>query len=136
MQIGDLTFATYSCNSLITNLLAAGDPLVEVQREAEHGLEFAREGPVRSRHRRHRRAARADPDAPRLDADIRLVSTMSGLMSSGSSAVCRVTRMLALAGCWYWIRKLQARFFAGDYVVGRRGVSGRATLAVDVASLL
>ena len=22
---------------------------------------------------------------------------------------------LALAACWYWIRKLQARFFAGDY---------------------
>ena len=38
---GDLTFATYSCNSLITNLLAAGDPLVDVQREAEEGLEFA-----------------------------------------------------------------------------------------------
>ena len=40
-QIGDLTFAAYSCNSLITNLLAAGDPLVDVQREAEHGLAFA-----------------------------------------------------------------------------------------------
>jgi hypothetical protein len=24
--------------------------------------------------------------------------------------------MLALPECWYWIRKLQARFFAGDYV--------------------
>jgi hypothetical protein len=27
--------------NLNTNLLAAGDPLVEVQREAENGLEFA-----------------------------------------------------------------------------------------------
>ena len=26
-KIGDLTFAAYSCNNLITNLLAAGDPL-------------------------------------------------------------------------------------------------------------
>ena len=40
-QIGDLTFAAYSCNHLNTNLLAAGDPLAEVQREAEHGLAFA-----------------------------------------------------------------------------------------------
>ena len=40
-EIGDLTFAAYSCNHLITNLLAAGDPLAEVQREAEKGLEFA-----------------------------------------------------------------------------------------------
>src|SRR5260370_56406 len=23
--------------------------------------------------------------------------------------------MLAIAGCWYWIRKMQARYFAGDY---------------------
>ena len=40
-KIGDLTFAAYSCDNLNTNLLAAGDPLVEVQREAEHGLAFA-----------------------------------------------------------------------------------------------
>ena len=41
-RIGDLTFAAYSCNQMSTNLLAAGDPLVEVQPEAENGLEFAR----------------------------------------------------------------------------------------------
>ena len=23
---------------------------------------------------------------------------------------------LAFTACWYWIRKLQARFFAGDYL--------------------
>ena len=45
--------------TLITNLLATGDSLVEVQREAETGLEFAREAAVRPRHRRHHRAARA-----------------------------------------------------------------------------
>ena len=35
---------------------------------------------------------------------------------------------LALPECWYWIRKLQARFFAGDYAVRpsrhRRGRNG------------
>ena len=25
---------------------------------------------------------------------------------------------LALPECWYWIRKLQARYFAGDYAGG------------------
>src|SRR5262249_34257170 len=40
-EIGDLTFAAYSRNHLITNLLSAGEPLAEVQREAEKGLEFA-----------------------------------------------------------------------------------------------
>src|SRR5260370_38825002 len=40
-RIGDLTFAAYSCNHLITNILATGDSLADVQREAETGLEFA-----------------------------------------------------------------------------------------------
>jgi hypothetical protein len=33
-KIGDLTIAAYSCHDLSTSLLAAGDPLPEVQREA------------------------------------------------------------------------------------------------------
>src|SRR5262249_1773484 len=40
-KIGDLCFAVYSGINLNTNLLAAGDPLGEVQREVENGLEFA-----------------------------------------------------------------------------------------------
>ena len=42
-KLGDLTFAAYSCDNLITNLLASGDPLDDVQREAEAGLDFARQ---------------------------------------------------------------------------------------------
>src|SRR5262245_39735331 len=38
---GDLTFGPYNCTHLITNLLAAGDPLVDVQREAEEDLGVA-----------------------------------------------------------------------------------------------
>ena len=48
-KIGDLTFAAYSCSNLNTNLLAAGDPLAEVQREAENGLDVRAEGAVRTR---------------------------------------------------------------------------------------
>jgi predicted ATPase len=40
-KVGDLCFSAYSCNNMNTNLLAAGDPLVEVQRIAENGYEFA-----------------------------------------------------------------------------------------------
>ncbi len=40
--IGDLTYAAYCGNELTTNLLTAGDPLAEVEHEAEHGLAFAR----------------------------------------------------------------------------------------------
>jgi predicted ATPase len=41
-QNGDITFASYSYLSLNSNLLAAGDTLVEVQREVEISLAFAR----------------------------------------------------------------------------------------------
>ena len=41
-QAGDLTYAAISCNNLLTQLLASGAPLAEVQREAEAGLDFAR----------------------------------------------------------------------------------------------
>src|SRR5262249_1723975 len=40
-EIGDVTSAGICCDHLIKNLLAAGDQLVEVQREAERGLQFA-----------------------------------------------------------------------------------------------
>src|SRR6202034_4694165 len=41
IKIGDFTYAAYSGDQLNTNLLAAGDPLAEVEREAHHGLAFA-----------------------------------------------------------------------------------------------
>ena len=40
-RIGDLTFAAYSWDQLIANFLTVGDPLAEVQPEAENGLAFA-----------------------------------------------------------------------------------------------
>src|SRR5262249_46157598 len=41
-RIGDLTFASYCCCALITDVLTMGDPVAEVQPEAEAGLAFVR----------------------------------------------------------------------------------------------
>jgi len=113
--IGDLAYATYSCNSLITNLLAAGDPLVDVQREAEEGLEFAEK-------------ARFGLVIDIIAVQLGLIRTLRGLtpifgcFNDERFDELRVERrlssdpMLARAACSYWMRKLQARFFAGDYV--------------------
>lgn len=110
----DLTFAAYSCNNLNTNLLAAGDPLVEVQREAENGLEFAQK-------------ARFGLVIDIITAQLGLIRTLRGLTPKFGSFnderfdELRFERhlssdpVLGLPECWYWIRKLQARFFAGDY---------------------
>ena len=45
-KIGDLTFAAYSCDQLNTNLLAAGDPLVEVQARSREWARVCAEGAV------------------------------------------------------------------------------------------
>ncbi len=113
-EIGDLTFAAYSCNNLITNLLACGEPLPDIQREAEAGLAFARK-------------LRFGLVIDIITSQLRLILTLRGLtpaFNSFNDAQFDETRFeehfeadprLALPSCWYWIRKLQARFHAGDY---------------------
>jgi PAS domain S-box-containing protein len=113
-EIGDLTFAAYSCNNLITNLLASGEPLPDIQREAEAGLAFARK-------------IRFGLVIDIITAQLRLILALRGLtpaFNSFNDAQFDEARFeqhfeadsrLALPSCWYWIRKLQARFHAGDY---------------------
>ncbi len=113
-QIGDLTFAAYCCSHLNTNLLAAGDPLDEVQGEAERGLAFAQ---------KMRFGLLIDAIAGQLGLirTLRGLTPIFGCFDDGQfdellleSRFCG-NPDLALAEGWYWVRKLQARFFAGDY---------------------
>ncbi len=113
---GDLTHAAFCCYQLNTNLLAAGDPLSEVQREAENGLAFVRK-------------IRFDFAVDVIATQLALIRTLRGLTSVFGSFdhaefdERRIERRFAenrdwaFAECWYWIRKLQARFFAGDYAI-------------------
>jgi PAS domain S-box-containing protein len=114
-KIGDLCFAVYSCINLSTNLLTAGDPLVEVQRQAENGLEFAQK-------------ARFGFVLDATTGQLGLIRTLRGLtpkfgsFDDGQFDELRFERhltsdpVLAQPVCFYWIRKLQACFFAADYV--------------------
>ena len=72
-KIGDLTYAVYSRVGLNTLLIAAGDPLVEVQNEAENGLDFAQKAKFGLRHRHDQSAARVYPNTQGLDDKIRLL---------------------------------------------------------------
>jgi PAS domain S-box-containing protein len=113
-KVGDLTYAAYCGNQLNTNLLAAGDPLAEVEREAEHGLAFAQK-------------ARFGFVVDRIVTQLGLIRTLRGLtptfgcFDDEQFDEPRFERHLsenpdlAFVECWYWIRKLQARFFAGNY---------------------
>ena len=113
-RIGDLNFAVYSRINLNTNLLAAGDPLLEVQREAENGLNFAQK-------------ARFGWVIDSNTAQLGLIRTLRGLtpkfgsFDDGQFDELRFELhlasdpVLAQPECFYWIRKLQARFLAGDF---------------------
>jgi PAS domain S-box-containing protein len=113
-ETGDLTYACYIRNCLITLLLAAGDPLDEVEHEAERALVFVRK-------------ARFGLVVDIITGQLRLVRTLRGLTPDFSSfndgsfdeekfeQHLESDPRLAIANCWYWVRKLQSRFFAGDY---------------------
>ena len=113
-RLGDLTFAGYCCNNLVSNLLAAGESLAEIQRETEVFMEFARK-------------ARFGLVTDFLRSQYAFVCTMRGITEPlGRLHVDHLDEQaleehlandprLAIAMRWYWIKKLQARYFAADY---------------------
>ena len=113
-RTGDLTFSAYSWHSLIANYLLVGDPLSEVESEAGKGLHFAR-------------TAGFGLVTENCLANLGLIRTLRGLTSTfgcfdghdynESDAEHRYASnpLLSLSEFFYWTRKLQARFFAGDY---------------------
>ena len=109
-KVGDLFAVAVTFEHLTANSLATGHPLVEAQRVAENGLEFAG---------RARFAYFIGVIGPQLA----LIRTLRGLTKKFGSFddEADIEQHFAsvpaatLPQCWYWIRKLQARFFAGDY---------------------
>ncbi len=113
-QAGDFNYAAYGRNILLTNLLAAGDPLRDVQREAEAGLDFVRQT---------RFGLVIDFITPQLQL-IRMLRGLTpkfgcfddaGFDEGQFERRLEADPSLAIAACWYWIRKVQARVFAGAY---------------------
>ena len=113
-KTGDLTYAAYSRAHLNSNMLMVGDSLDEVQREVEQGLALAQRmqfelvieviatqlALVRMLRGSTRRFGTFDDE--QFDEG-RIVLRLSG------------NRNLAFAECWYWTRKLQGSFLAGDF---------------------
>jgi predicted ATPase/two-component sensor histidine kinase len=110
---GDLTFAAYSCTCLITIQLAAGFPLDGVQTESESALDFAHK-------------SKFGQVVEMITGQLQLVRTLRGLTPDfasfdepGFDEDAFEARLenpsLVMAACWYWVRKLQGRFLAGEY---------------------
>ncbi|HZC97486.1 MAG TPA: AAA family ATPase, partial [Bradyrhizobium sp.] len=109
---GDPTFAALASRALSTILLASGHPLDQVQIAAEDALEFVlpfgffldRISPSLALVRTLRRGTSKFGS---LDDDLFKERTFEE-RTTGQPA-------RATLECFYWLRKMQARFFAGDY---------------------
>jgi PAS domain S-box-containing protein len=110
-KIGDLMFVGWYCGLyLIENLLASGDPLIEVQREAERGLAFAQK-------------AHSGHVIDIVQTHLELVRTLRGLTRKFGTfddeelydARFAASPNSAFAEWLYAMRKVEAHFHAGDY---------------------
>jgi signal transduction histidine kinase len=109
---GDLLLACYHCNHLITNMLAAGDPLGEVWKESQGRLEFVRQA--------------KDPNIEKIVlSQQRFILNLLGKTSSSASFSDgrfdegefegRIRNgEMTLVKFWYYILKMSACFIRGD----------------------
>jgi PAS domain S-box-containing protein len=113
VETGDLSFACYSCNHIITDLLAQSVHLDEVWCESQKGLEFDRK-------------IKFHDAADIIVGQQRFIQNMRGQTVAFSSfsdsqfdeegfeAQLTEDRMTSMV-CYYWILKLEARYMSGDY---------------------
>ena len=113
-RVGDLAYAGYSFHSSIIISLAVGSPLADVQAEAERGLAFSGEARLGLAH-------------DMCGAQLALTRTLRGSTATfgrldhegyselDSERHLAGDRNLRVVEFFYWVRKLQARFLAGDY---------------------
>jgi transcriptional regulator with GAF, ATPase, and Fis domain/predicted ATPase len=108
-ETGDLLFAAFSSSHLISLRLASGDRLDDVQAEAERHLAFSRR-------------AGFGLLVYCFLGQLQLIGALRGQSVSDAQTDEAAVEQplaqdprLAIAACWYWIRKLQARFHGGDY---------------------
>lgn len=132
---GDLTYAVFGFKNLITNLLVSGQPLGDVQREAEQGFEYARK-------------ARFGFAIDWFTGQLMLIRALRGFSldlgspdNAGYGDSSYEQRLkedppLALCTCTYWIHKLQACVLAQDHPAAIEAVTNAAALLWSTRSFL
>src|SRR6185295_11423035 len=126
-DVGDLTIASFARVDLVTNLLATGESLDEVESEAKSALAFVQ-------------SVQFGLISDVIVAQLRLIRTLRGQtrdLNSFDDGDFHETTFeqhlegdprLAIAASRYWIRKLQAKVYAGDYAAAVWAASKAALL--------
>jgi len=135
METGDLTFAAYGRAALLSVLLAGGNPLDETQVEAESALEFVTK-------------SKFGPAIDLITASLTLIRALRGLTPQFTSFDSRdfdearfeqhleANPNFALAACWYWVRKLQGRYLAGEHAAALAAAGKAAAYLFTSTSFL
>ena len=133
-QTGNVQFACFALNDIVTFRLASGDPLGEVERSVVEALAFVRK-------------AKFGLVEDTLVTKLRLIRMLRGLtrgLSCFDGENCGdsvgddfnetkfeqrldATPSLALAACWHWIRKLQGSCIARDHRTALAAAAKAAT---------
>jgi PAS domain S-box-containing protein len=114
-KVGDFTFVNYANLRLNCDVFVAGDPLGDVQRKAERDLAFAQKAQFSGGFVMLPLLA--------LIRTLRGLTPQFGCFDCGEFEELSFERLLAsnpalrTHECWYWVRKINARYFAGDYAV-------------------
>jgi PAS domain S-box-containing protein len=112
-RTGDVTYGAFTCIGLISNPFFIGERLVELQKEAESYLAYTRK-------------VQFGLVIYFIEAPIALIRMLRGLtpvfgclddrqFNEAYTEHLLSKPTLSFAACSYWIRKLQARYLAGDY---------------------
>ena len=114
VKAGDLTYSGFCACTTVSSLIAAGEPLAIVEREAAAKLAFVQQ-------------AKFGLIVEIISTQLGLVRSMRGLTpgmqlladtaADERALVARLQREpgLQIALCWFWIRKLQACVLSGDF---------------------
>ena len=113
-RAGELAFAGYCFTTSFALSLAVGTPLAEIQANVERGVAFSRK-------------AQLSVVSGVLSAQLGLTRTLRGLTATfgrldhegfdehETELHLASNRNLGFVECFYWVRKLQARYLAGDH---------------------
>lgn len=112
LEAGDLLWASFSCNHLLTDMLVRGDHLEAIQEEAQRRLDFVRKVKFHD-------VEDIIVDIQRFCRSLRGLTTSFGSFDGdgfdAAAFEARLTpgRMTTLI-CWHYILKMQAKLYAGD----------------------